>query len=114
MKPITKATPLTMVGLLSGGGVLFGLNAFLPLPIETWFAIAGMLFFAAGLIVGVAALVRGIASLSDAESRRATGVLLPILTILIAVGVWTAVVTTAITARRSLEQREESQHNPGP
>ncbi len=113
MKPMTKATPLTMIGLLGGGAVLFGLNAFLPVPIETWFAIAGMVVVVAGLVFGLGAFFRGIATLTNTESRRTAGILVPILTILIAGGAWAAVVTTAIQVKRSMDQREESQPSPG-
>ena len=107
MRPMTKATPLTMLVLLLGGAGLFGLNAFLPLPIETWFAIAGMLVFAAGLLFGLFAFFRSVAVLANPESRRATRVLLPILTILIAGIAWFTVVTTAIQVKRSMDQRAQ-------
>ena len=113
MKPMTKSTPFILLSLLVGGGVLFGLNAFFPVPIETWFAIAGMLVFAAGMLFGIAAGVRSIAVLSNAAFRKTTGILLPVLTIVIAGGAWAVVITTAIQVKHSMDEREKSQPSPG-
>ncbi len=107
MKPITKATPLMIVGLLTGGAVLFGLNAFFPVPIETWFATTGMLVFSAGLLFGIVALFRSIAALTNSESRRVVGLQLPLQTILIVVGILAVVVTMVIQVKRSLDKRAQ-------
>lgn len=112
MKEITKTTPLALICLLGGGAALFGLNAFFPVPIETFFAVAGMVVFVAGLLFGLVAVFRSIGTLTNSESRRVAGIRFPIQTILIVVGIFVVVTTTAIQVKRSMDQREESQHHP--
>lgn len=113
MKAMTKATPITMVALLGGGAVLFGLNAFFPRPNETWFSIAGMIVFVSGLIFGLVAFFRGVATLASFASRQVSGILIPILTVVIAGVAWVLVVATVIHVKRSMDEREKSQQSPG-
>lgn len=107
MKPMNRSTPVILVGLLAGGALLFWLNGFFSVPVETWFAIAGMLIFAAGLLFGLFGLCRAITVLTSPESRRATGILVPVLTIVVTASAWFIVVTTAIQMKRSLDKREQ-------
>jgi membrane-bound ClpP family serine protease len=111
MKPMTKATPLTVICLLVGGAVLFGLNGFLPVPVETWVAIAGMVVFTSGLIFGLFAFFRGITSLASATSRRDKR--LPIVTVLLVSTAWFVVVSMAIQVKRSMDQRAQVEQEHG-
>jgi hypothetical protein len=110
MKPLTKWTPLTLVGLLGSGALIFGLNAFCPVPAETVLAAAGGLIFAAGLLFGVFALFRSLAALRCAEARHSTGLVVPIVTIILAAGAWFVVIATFIQVRSSFEKRTKSQN----
>ena len=107
MRPMPKSTPVILLGMLAGGWLIFSLNAFFPVPIETWFAIAGMLLFVAGLLFGLFGFFRGPASLRNADARRSSGIAAPVVTMLIAVTSWSIVVYTAIEMKRSLDERAQ-------
>ncbi|MFC1452258.1 hypothetical protein ACFLSJ_02815 [Verrucomicrobiota bacterium] len=72
-----KSTPITLLCLLGAGALLFSLNAFFPVPVETWLAAAGMLVFAAGLVFGAVGFFRSVAALVSSKHREAGGIVVP-------------------------------------
>ena len=107
MKPMSKTWPITLISLLFGGAVVFGLNALFSVPIEGYFAIAGILLFGAGLLFGAAGVFRSIATLTSRSLRSQTGIIVPVLTIAIGVTAWLLAVSTAILVKRSLDERAQ-------
>ena len=86
---------------------MFLVNAFFPVPVETWFAVAGILVFVSGLLFGIFAFCRSLAVLANSASRRASGVVVPALTVAIALAAWYMVASTAIQMKRSLDKRAQ-------
>ena len=94
-----------MLGLL-GAGIIFTLISFLGSePLIGWFAIAGMLLSIVCLLYGLVGLGMAIVTLAVPKLRRSSGVLVPTLTILVAVSIWFATITAIIQSQRLLERR---------
>jgi len=68
---------------------------------------AAYLLWTAGLLFSLFDFFRAIATLSNAENRRGTGIILPLLTVLIALGAWAVVVNFGIQFKRSLDKRAQ-------
>ncbi len=93
MKPMTKATPLTLAGLLIGSVVfmmLFTLSESVQGMIFN--LVAGIIVLVCGLLFGVFGLFRSVIVLSSAESRRVSGVEPPIVTIIVTLAAWSIVI----------------------
>lgn len=84
-----------LAGQLLGAWFLFGFSAFLPVPVETWFAISGITLFCVGLLCGFTWGIQAIITLASAKRRQVHGVISPILTILIAGCGWAIVLDAA-------------------
>jgi hypothetical protein len=104
MKPITIKTPVTLIALLGGGVVLTGIGTSLHRLLVPWALMIGVLLFVAGLLLALIDFFRAIAILRKPESRQRTGIILPILTALIAAAAWSIVVTVPVLFARGASQ----------
>jgi hypothetical protein len=104
---MSKKTPIIMISLLGGGFILFALNGCFSVPVETYFAIAGMIVFAIGLLFALYGIFYSITVLGAASSRKASGLAVPILTLVLGCGAWFIVVGTIIQVKQSLEKRAQ-------
>ena len=109
MNPEIRNAPVILLGLLLGGWFLFCLNAIFPVPIETWFASAGIAVFCLGLLYGFVAGIQSLVTLMSKKRRQAIGMVAPILTLLIAVFAWTVVVNATLKVVHSLQQRAKAE-----
>ncbi|MFC1499355.1 hypothetical protein ACFLS1_12915 [Verrucomicrobiota bacterium] len=109
MKQMTKLTPIILTSLLGGGFFLFWLNGFFNVPVETWFAYSGITVFAAGMIFGLISTFRSAVMLKNQNFRQSVGVIIPILTIVITVSVWSFVITSVIRINKEMEKRAQAE-----
>ena len=89
-----KIAPVVLIGLMTGGYLLFGLIGSL-----------GILIFGAGLIYGFVHGFDSLATLMSSKRRRANGIFAPILKILIAFGAWAIVINETLRVVHGLQQR---------
>ena len=104
---MTRRTPIILVSLLVAGAATFAANAFLPVPSETYCAIAGGLMFASGMIFGLIASFRSLFILARADLRRTSGIVAPLLVLIITTATWFVVVTEVIQYKRSMDKRAQ-------
>jgi len=110
MRALPKKTPWVLLALLVGGWLIFLLNAFFPVPVETVFALVGMSVFLVGMLACVVGVVWAFRTLGTPEARQASGLVAPIATIVIAFVVWSGVIASAVAVKRSLDARDK--HSP--
>lgn len=109
MRPIPRQTPLLLSGLLLGGGFIFLLNGFFDVPVETAFAIVGIVVFLSGMMWAVVGAVWAMCTLASRDARVTAGLVVPLCTILIAALSWSVVILTAIETKKQMDAREASQ-----
>jgi phosphate/sulfate permease len=112
MRPLPRKTPWILLALLVGGWLIFLLNAIFPVPVETALALVGMAVFFVGMLACVVAVVWAFRTLGCLESRRASGLVAPIATIVIAFVTWSGVIASAVAVKKSMDARQEP-HNFG-
>ena len=90
--------------------MIFLLNAFFPVPVETVLALAGMAVFFVGMLACVVAVVWAFRTLGSPEGRQASGLVAPVATIVIAFVTWSGVIASAVAVKKSMDARQEP-HN---
>jgi hypothetical protein len=107
MKPFPKRMPWILLALLVGGPSIFSLNAFFPVPVETVFAFVGMSVFFVGFFACIVGVIWAFRTLASAEGRQASGIVAPVVTILIAFVTWSGVVASAVAVKQSMDARQD-------
>ena len=114
MRQFPKKIPVILLAFLVGGAGIFLINGFLPVPLETVFAIVGLLVFCVGMVASLVTFLWAIQSLASQQGRTASGILSPVSTILIGLAVWSVVIVSAVVAKKSLDMRDQQGSSGSP
>ena len=99
---MTRKTPIILVSLLLVGTAIvvwfFASNLSMRLPEAVGICVipAGLLFLAVGLLFGIVGSLRALLILARSDTRKASGIRIPILTLLITALAWSPVIFVAV------------------
>jgi hypothetical protein len=112
MKPFPKRMPWILLALLCGGPLICSLNGFFPVQAEAVFVFGGMSVSFVGFFACIVGVIWAFRALASPEGRQASGLVAPVVTIVIAFVTWSGVVASTVAVKKSLDARQEP-HAPG-
>lgn len=87
--------------------MICSLNGFFPVPAETAFVVVGVSVSFVGFFACIVGVIWAVRALASPEGRQASGIVAPVVTIVIAFVAWSGVIASTVAVKKSLDARKE-------